>query len=411
MQDTPDNPPRPSSGSMTQYLIVTLSYWGFTLSDGALRILVLFHFFSLGYSPFTLALLFLLYEAAGIVANLGGGWMATRFGITRMLVLGMVVQITGLLLLSFLDPSIGALASVLWVLAAQGIAGLAKDITKTASKSAIKVVSVEGDDRLFRWGAWFTGSKNAMKGLGFFLGGVMLTGIGFQNGLWLMAGLLAVIAVLISLSLPGHLGVGTASRSVRELFSKTPAVNMLALARVFLFGARDIWFVVGLPVFLYANGWGFWQVGGFLALWTIGYGVIQGLAPELVAASRRLIGHPALAAMVWAGGLMLVPVAIVLAMPMGPAVTVLVTGLMVFGFAFAVNSSLHSYLIVAFAGSKKAAEDIGFYYAANAAGRLVGTFLSGLLYQFGGIEACLIGSALFLLITTIGVARLPAPQE
>ena len=279
---------------MTQYLIVTLSYWGFTLSDGALRILVLFHFFSLGYSPFTLALLFLLYEAAGIVANLGGGWMATRFGITRMLVLGMVVQITGLLLLSFLDPSIGALASVLWVLAAQGIAGLAKDITKTASKSAIKVVSVEGDDRLFRWVAWFTGSKNAMKGLGFFLGGVMLTGIGFQNGLWLMAGLLAVIAVLISLSLPGHLGVGTASRSVRELFSKTPAVNMLALARVFLFGARDIWFVVGLPVFLYANGWGFWQVGGFLALWTIGYGIIQGLAPELVAASRRLIGHPAL---------------------------------------------------------------------------------------------------------------------
>lgn len=411
MQDTPDNPPRPSSGSMTQYLIVTLSYWGFTLSDGALRILVLFHFFSLGYSPFTLALLFLLYEAAGIVANLGGGWMATRFGITRMLVLGMVVQITGLLLLSFLDPSIGALASVLWVLAAQGIAGLAKDITKTASKSAIKVVSVEGDDRLFRWVAWFTGSKNAMKGFGFFLGGVMLTGIGFQHGLWLMAGLLAVIAVLISLSLPGHLGVGTASRSVRELFSKTPAVNMLALARVFLFGARDIWFVVGLPVFLYANGWGFWQVGGFLALWTIGYGIIQGLAPELVAASRRLIGHPALAAMVWAGGLMLVPVAIVLAMPMGPAVTVLVTGLMVFGFAFAVNSSLHSYLIVAFAGSKKAAEDIGFYYAANAAGRLVGTFLSGLLYQFGGIEACLIGSALFLLITTIGVARLPAPQE
>ena len=169
--------------------------------------------------------------------------------------------------------------------------------------------------------------------------------------------------------------------------------------------------MVGLPVFLYANGWGFWQVGGFLALWTIGYGIIQGLAPELVAASRRLIGHPALAAMVWAGGLMLVPVAIVLAMPMGPAVTVLVTGLMVFGFAFAVNSSLHSYLIVAFAGSKKAAEDIGFYYAANAAGRLVGTFLSGLLYQFGGIEACLIGSALFLLITTIGVARLPAPQE
>lgn len=393
-----------------QYLIVTLSYWGFTLSDGALRMLVLFHFFTLGYSPFTLALLFLLYEAAGIVANLGGGWLATRFGITRMLVLGMIVQITGLMLLSFLDPSIGALASVLWVLAAQGIAGLAKDITKTASKSAIKVVSVDGEDRLFRWVAWFTGSKNAMKGIGFFLGGVMLTGIGFRYGLWLMAGLLALLAVMIILTLPRHLGVGTASRSVRELFSKSPAVNMLALARVFLFGARDIWFVVGLPVFLYASGWSFWQVGGFLAIWTVGYGLIQGMAPEMVAASRRLIGHAALTATVWAGLLASVPVLILVAMPASTGVMVLIIGLLIFGVAFAVNSSLHSYLIVAYAGSKKAAEDIGFYYAANAAGRLIGTFLSGLLYQFGGITACLTGSAIFLVLTVAAVLRLPNPD-
>ena len=72
---------------------------------------------------------------------------------------------------------------------------------------------------------------------------------------------------------------------------------------------------------------------------------------------------------------------------------VVVAGLALFGLPFAVNSSLHSYLILAYAGSEKAAEDVGFYYAANAAGRLIGILLSGALYQVGGMTACLIGSA------------------
>ena len=392
--------------SLSQYLTVTGTYWGFTLSDGALRILVLFHFFKLGYSPFTLALLFLMYEVAGIIANLGGGWLATRFGIPRMLLLGIAMQILGLMFLSCLNPTFGPFLSVIWVVVAQGISGLAKDITKTASKSAIKVVKIDEGEGLFRWVAWFTGSKNAMKGVGFFLGGVMLTTIGFRGGLWLMAGLLGLLAVLIVFTLPSKLGAGVSSRTIKELFSKSSAVNTIALARIFLFGARDTWFVVALPVFLYGNGWSFWEVGGFLALWTMLYGLVQGMAPAIMRITATTpVSWTSIVG--WAVALALALIGILICMIVKMDVPLLITGLLVFGVFFAVNSSLHSFLIVAYAGSKKAAEDIGFYYAANAAGRLAGTFLSGFLYYQGGLLACLAGSALFLIITALMVARLP----
>ena len=392
--------------SLRQYLTVTGTYWGFTLSDGALRILVLFHFFTLGYSPFTLALLFLMYEAVGIMANLGGGWLATRFGIPRMLLLGLAMQIMGLIFLSCLDPTFGPVFTVIWVVVAQGIAGLAKDITKTASKSAIKVVKIDEGEGLFRWVAMFTGSKNAMKGAGFFLGGVMLTTIGFRSGLWLMAGLLGLLAVLVVFALPPKLGAGVSSRTIKKLFSKSSAVNTIALARFFLFGARDTWFVVALPVYLYANDWSFWEVGGFLALWTVLYGLVQGMAPAIM---RISTATPVswTSTVGWAVALALALIGILGCMIVKMDVSVLITGLLVFGVFFAVNSSLHSFLIVAYAGSKKAAEDIGFYYAANAAGRLVGTFLSGFLYYQGGLLACLAGSTLFLVITALMVTRLP----
>ena len=392
--------------SLSQYLTVTGTYWGFTLSDGALRILVLFHFFKLGYSPFTLALLFLMYEVAGIIANLGGGWLATRFGIPRMLLLGIAMQILGLMFLSCLDPTFGPFISVIWVVVAQGISGLAKDITKTASKSAIKVIKIDEGEALFRWVAWFTGSKNAMKGVGFFIGGVMLTTIGFRGGLWLMAGLLSLFAVLVVFTLPSKLGAGVSSRTIKELFSKSSAVNTIALARIFLFGARDTWFVVALPVFLYGNGWSFWEVGGFLALWTTLYGLVQGMAPGIMGiTTARPVSWTSRVG--WAVALALVLIGILICMILKMDVPLLITGLLAFGVFFAMNSSLHSFLIVAYAGSKKAAEDIGFYYAANAAGRLAGTFLSGFLYYQGGLLACLAGSALFLVITALIVARLP----
>ena len=380
------------------YAIVTAAYWGFTLSDGALRMLVLLHFYRLGYSPFTLALLFLLYEAAGIGANLIGGWLATRFGIARMLAVGLSTQVIGFLVLSAVSPEWSAALSVAWVVMTQGICGVAKDLTKTASKSAIKLTAGDASGRLFRWVAFFTGSKNAMKGFGFFLGGLLLEALGFRAALWAMAAGLAAILLAVVLSLPPMMGRAKASKSAKELFAKNRGVNLLAGARVFLFGARDVWFVVGLPVFLYASGWTFTMVGGFLAVWTIGYGVIQAAAPAFVRMSADGLSAEVPAARAWSLGLAIVPAllaVVILADAPRPDIIVPI-GLCLFGVAFAVNSSLHSYLVLAYAGSEKAAEDVGFYYAANAAGRFAGTLLSGLLYAWAGLEACLIGSALML---------------
>ena len=395
------------------YAIVTAAYWGFTLTDGALRMLVLLHFYGLGYSPFTLAFLFLLFEDAGIVANFVGGWLATRYGITRMLTVGLVTQIVGFTVLSFLDPGWSAAMSVAWVVLAQGICGVAKDLTKTASKSAIKVTADQaknqGSGQLFQWVAWFTGSKNAMKGVGFFMGGLLLQTLGFQQALWAMAALLALVLLGVVSSLPQMMGKSKASKSARELFAKNTGVNVLAAARVVLFGARDVWFVVGVPVYLYSQGWTFTMVGTFLAAWTIGYGAVQAMAPALVKRSSDGLSTEVPAARLWSALLALVPIALAVAVALDvPHLPwVVVGGLGVFGFAFAVNSSVHSYLVLVYAGSEKAAEDVGFYYAANALGRFSGTLLSGLLYQWGGLLYALLGSALMLIVCWLATLKLP----
>jgi MFS family permease len=385
--------------AVRNYAVVTASYWGFTLTDGAIRMLVLLHFYSLGYTPFTLAFLFLLYETAGIFANLGGGWLATRFGIPRMLMTGLTLQITGLLVLSALNPDWGAALSVAWVVGAQGIAGVAKDITKTASKSAIKATSEGGSGQLFKWVAWFTGSKNAMKGAGFFVGGLLLETMGFRGALWLMAAALAFILAGVAISLPRTLGKAKASKSFRELFAKTRSINLMAAARVFLFGSRDVWFVVGLPVFLYSQGWRYMEVAGFIASWTIGYGLVQAIAPSVIRRSPDGLSREVPEARLWGAVLTAIPLMLAIVLQgahVGRLDLVVTIGLGIFGFAFAVISSLHSYLILAYAGSEKAAEDVGFYYAANAGGRLVGILLSGILAQTGGLAACLWGSTAML---------------
>ena len=394
------------------YAIVTSAYWGFTLTDGALRMLVLLHFYRLGYSPFTLAFLFLLYEAAGILANLVGGWLATRFGIARMLMVGLTTQIIGFGLLSALSPDWTTSLSVAWVVLSQGVCGVAKDLTKTASKSAIKVTAGEASGQLFKWVAWFTGSKNAMKGVGFFLGGLLLDQLGFRGALWAMACLLALILVGVVLSLPPMMGKSKASKSAKELFAKNKAINLLATARVFLFGARDVWFVVGVPVFLYASGWTFTMVGGFLASWTIGYGIVQAIAPSLVKRSADGLSHEVPAARLWSAILACIPMAlaVVVVLNVSHLEWVVVAGLGLFGFAFAVNSSVHSYLILAYAGLEKAAEDVGFYYAANAAGRFMGTLLSGLLYQWGGLLYALLGSGIMLVLCWLFTLALPTSR-
>ncbi|MBP7537442.1 MAG: organoarsenical effux MFS transporter ArsJ [Ottowia sp.] len=399
--------------AVRHYAIVTAAYWGFTLTDGALRMLVLLHFYRLGYSSVTLAFLFLLYEAAGILANLIGGWLATRYGITRMLTVGLLTQITGFTVLSLLNPQWAPALSVAWVVVAQGICGVAKDLTKTAAKSAIKVTQAQakaqGASQLFKWVAWFTGSKNAMKGAGFFLGGLLLQTVGFRASLWIMAGLLAIVLLGVATSLPTMMGKAKASKSAKELFAKSAGINALAAARVVLFGARDVWFVVSLPVFLYSVGWSFTGVGSFLAAWTIGYGLVQALAPSIVRRSADGLSREVPAARLWSAALAVV--AIGLAAAVGAGVPhlewIVVAGLGLFGFAFAINSSVHSYLILAYAGSEKAAEDVGFYYAANALGRFIGTLLSGLLYQWGGLLYALIGSATMLVICWLVTLTLP----
>ena len=399
--------------AVRHYAIVTAAYWGFTLTDGALRMLVLLHFYRLGYSSVTLAFLFLLYEAAGILANLIGGWLATRYGITRMLTVGLLTQITGFTVLSLLNPQWAPALSVALVVVAQGICGVAKDLTKTAAKSAIKVTQAQakaqGASQLFKWVAWFTGSKNAMKGAGFFLGGLLLQTVGFRASLWIMAGLLAIVLLGVATSLPTMMGKAKASKSAKELFAKSAGINALAAARVVLFGARDVWFVVSLPVFLYSVGWSFTGVGSFLAAWTIGYGLVQALAPSIVRRSADGLSREVPAARLWSAALAVV--AIGLAAAVGAGVPhlewIVVAGLGLFGFAFAINSSVHSYLILAYAGSEKAAEDVGFYYAANALGRFIGTLLSGLLYQWGGLLYALIGSATMLVICWLVTLTLP----
>lgn len=402
------------SSGLRNYAIVTTAYFLFTITDGALRMLVLLHFYSLGYTPFTLAVMFLLYETAGIFANAGGGWMASRFGIPRMLMAGQILQIGGLCMLSALQPTWGAALSVAWVVLAQGVAGVAKDLTKTSSKSAIKASSSQDMGQLFRWVAWFTGSKNATKGAGFFIGGFLLQLAGFRPALWLMAGMLAIVLVGVMLSLPRTLGKAKSSKSFRELFAKSRAINLIAAARIFMFGSRDVWFVVGLPVYLYGFGWQYMQVAGFVAAWTIAYGAVQALAPQVVTRSSDGLSREVPAARMWGTILTVIPVglAILLRMPgVGRPDLILVVGLLVFGFVFAVISSLHSYLILAYAGSEKAAEDVGFYYAANAAGRLVGIMLSGALTQIGGMQACLWGSAVMLSLCLGFTVLLPSGTE
>src|SRR6266540_1942222 len=126
--------------AVRNYVLVTAAYWAFTLTDGALRMLVLLHFHELGYSPVELGML------------------------------------------SAVDPAWSRVASVVYVMAAQSLSGIAKDLTKMSAKSSIKVLVPEGrDSLLFKWVAVLTGSKNALKGVGFFLGGLLLTSMGFKQ--------------------------------------------------------------------------------------------------------------------------------------------------------------------------------------------------------------------------------------
>ena len=392
--------------SARNYLIVTGGYWAFTVTDGAIRMLVVLYFHLLGYTPFQVAMLFLFYELFGVVTNLVGGWLGARIGLNRTMHIGMGLQVLALLMLTVPD----AWLSVPYVMAAQALSGIAKDLNKMSAKASVKTLAgAGGESKLFRWVALLTGSKNALKGAGFFVGAALLQTIGFRGALAVLAGLLLVVLVATALALPAGVGKMKSKPKFTQVFSKTPAINWLSAARFFLFGARDVWFVVGLPVFLYSVlGWSFMAVGGFLALWVIGYGFVQASAPALVRRSPHGHGPGGGTARVWAVVLALVPAGIALALGQGwPAGPVLIAGLAVFGVVFAINSAVHSYLILAYSDFEKVSLNVGFYYMANAGGRLTGTVLSGWAYQTHGLEGCLWWSAAFVAAAALLSLKLP----
>ncbi|MCC4263574.1 organoarsenical effux MFS transporter ArsJ [Oceanimonas baumannii] len=392
------------SAEVRQYALITGNYWAFTLTDGALRMLVVLYFHELGYAPLQIALLFLFYELFGVITNLAGGWLGARLGLNRTMNLGLVLQVAALAML--LVPA--AWLTVPWVMAAQALSGIAKDLNKMSAKSAIKLlVPKHAEGSLYRWVALLTGSKNALKGAGFFLGGGLLTVLGFTGAVAAMAAALALVWLASLVLLKQELGRAKAKPGFRDIFSKSRNINLLSAARLFLFGARDVWFVVALPVYLATVfGWDHWQVGGFLASWVIGYGLIQSLAPYLT--GKRSGTVPGVqAALGWVLPLALVPALIALGLSAGLSpYWLLPGGLLLFGALFAVNSSLHSYLIVSHASEDGVSLDVGFYYMANAGGRLLGTLLSGWVYQQAGLIACLWISCGFLLLAAVFTHRL-----
>ncbi len=391
---------------LRNYALVTAGYWTFTVTDGALRMLVLLHFHDLGYSAVAIAFLFLAYEFMGILTNLLGGWVGSRRGLNRTLVAGLMLQIVALLSLSLESGSWERWLSVAFVMAMQALSGVAKDLTKMSSKSAVKTVAGEGS--LFRLVAILTGSKNALKGVGFFVGAALLAGVGYDGALWIMSAALAVAVIVLLVFLNEDIGKSKKKAPLRSVLSKSSAINRLSVARFFLFGSRDIWFVVALPVFLSEIlDWSDRTVGAFLALWVIGYGIVQSSAPRILTLRGSAIDEVA-AARLWAFVLAVVSGVIATLVALEAAVEVaIVAGLVVFGIVFALNSSLHSYLVLAFADDDEVALDVGFYYSANAAGRLVGTLLSGVLYLWGGLPAAMWGATAFVVLTWLFALRLP----
>lgn len=409
---------------LSAYIAVTAAYWAFMLTDGALRMLVLLHFHTLGFTPVQLAYLFVLYEIAGMVTNLAAGWIAARFGLTSTLYAGLTLQVLALLALTQLDPAWTLTASVAFVMLVQGASGVAKDLAKMSSKSAVKLLAPTAGGGLFRWVALLTGSKNAVKGLGFLLGAALLATLGFTGSVLTMAVILAAILAAVAILMPAGLPHGRKGAKFSEVFSKSANVNWLSAARVFLFGARDVWFVVGIPIYFYAvlsdgteegNRAAFFMIGTFMALWIILYGAVQAAAPKILHAATRPESDLIRAARTWAAYLFTIPAILTLAtlttaQPQPWLTVTLVLGLLAFGAIFAVNSSLHSYLILAFTKSERVTMDVGFYYMANAGGRLIGTLLSGLTYQIGGLPAVL-GTATAMVAAAALTSRRLTAQE
>ncbi len=402
--------------SVKQYVVITGNYWAFTLTDGALRMLVVLYFYQLGYQPLAIAMLFLFYEAFGVVTNLVGGWLGARYGLNKTMHAGLIMQIIALSMLAVPTD----LLSMIWVMCAQALSGIAKDLNKMSAKSSLKFLSMgqqKGTDnsdnnsqqhaRLYHWVAVLTGSKNALKGIGFFLGGLLLTLFGFQLALLLMALVLVLVAITSMSYLTQELGKSKYTPKFKNIWSKSQSLNYLSAARLFLFAARDVWFVIALPIYLSTDlGWSTTSVGSFLACWVIGYGLVQSLTPQLIGLNKYSAFSGNKLAF-WAIMLAAITLSIAFALYMQSFIVyALIIGLLLFGVVFAINSALHSYTIVAMADKNAISLDVGFYYMANAMGRLIGTVLSGWVFQAFGLMACLMLSALLAFCSAMVIRKI-----
>ena len=393
--------------SIRSYALVTGAYWGFTITDGALRMLVVLHFYRLGYDAVSIAFLFLFYEFFGIVTNLFGGWIASRSGVKVTLIRRTGPANFFMLMLAMLNEHWTVLVSVVYVMIAQALSGIAKDLTKMSSKSAIKVVVPEGQESaLFKWVARLTGSKNALKGLGFFVGGALLAAFGFVGALvgmarrcwWCCWPRPPRFRAIWALKEEGQVHVAAVEEPGDQLaFGRPPVSVCIAGYLVCCWLAR-----VSQPnrvVRLVRRS--------FLALWVIGYGLIQAAVPEIL----HLLGNETVdgsAARLWAFVLVLVPASLAWAMRGDiDRATALMIGLAVFAVVFAINSAVHSYLVLAYTDKDRVALDVGFYYMANAGGRLLGTLASGVVFQFYGLVGCLWGAAVLVLAAAVLSLGLP----
>jgi hypothetical protein len=404
------------------YTAVTAAYWAFMITDGALRMLVLLHFHSLGFSPVQLAYLFILYEIAGMVTNLTAGWIAARYGLASTLYAGLTLQVVALVALTQLDTNWTIALSVTFVMLIQGLSGVAKDLTKMSAKSAVKFLAPDQNSGLFRWVAILTGSKNAIKGIGFFIGAALLGTLGYNAALLAMAAVLFIVLIVIVMRMPSGLPQGKTGAKFSDILSTSANINWLSAARFFLFGARDVWFVVGIPIYFYGvlsdgtphgNKTAFFIIGAFMAAWIILYGMVQAAAPKILKSRDSGLAQQMRAVTHWGLILAAVPIALTALTLTGTPKTpeyamIMAAGLIVFGVIFAVNSSLHSYLILALSSAERVTLDVGFYYMANAGGRLLGTLLSGLTYQWGGLPLMLGAASLMVMIAAIAGTRLHA---
>ena len=390
---------------------MTLAYWVFMITDGALRMVLLLRFHQLGYSPVQLSFLFLFYEFAGIVTNLLGGWIGARFGLRKTLFIGLAVQIIALSTLSLVNSNWSVFLSICFVMGIQALAGIAKDLVKMSSKSSVKLLlpNEGSESKIFFLIALLTGVKNTLKGAGFFIGGLLLSILDYSQSLLCLAAVLLVIFTLCLFFIKTEFGKSKSKPRFSQLFTKSKAINVLSFARALLFASRDIWFVVAVPIFLYEKmAWNFSEIGGFMASWVILYGFIQALAPKITNTAGAL-SDTVRAARTWGFLLVLSCIAIPITMvslDFNPAWS-LIIGLFLYGFVFAINSSIHSYLIIAYTSDDDVSLNVGFYYMANAIGRFSGTLLSGIIYLLGGIEACLWTASGVCLLAALLNLKLP----